>query len=87
MTNQSDEFFSGPVRLLPHPGGLTPAVTHGVVTVVQAAGVIALLVADQRLHLVVAEVTIPRAKTIVASAITIGVTETALEVQTIETAK
>ena len=61
--------------------------THGVVTVVQAAGVIALLVADQRLHLVVAEVTILRAKTIVASATTIGVTETALEVQTIGTVK
>ena len=54
---------------------------------VQAAGVIALLVVDQRLHLVVVEVTILRAKTIVASATTIGVTETALEVQTIGTAK
>ena len=61
--------------------------TLGVVTVVQAAGVIALLVVDQRLHLVVVEVTILRAKTIVASATTIGVTETALEVQTIGTAK
>ena len=54
---------------------------------VQAAGVIALLVADQRLHLVVVEVTILRAKTIVASATTIGVTETALEVQTTGIAK
>ena len=61
--------------------------THGVVTVVQAAGVIALLVADQHLHLVVVEATILLAKTIVASATTIGVTETALEAQTIEIAK
>lgn len=54
---------------------------------VQAAGVIALLVADQPLHLVVVEVIILPAKTIVASATTIGVTETALEVQTIGIAK
>ena len=61
--------------------------THGVVTVVQAVVVIALLVADQYLHPVVAEATIPRVKTIVASVTTTGVTETALEAQTIETAK
>ena len=79
---------SGPVRLLPHPGGLTPAVTHGVVTVVQAADVIALLVADQHPHLVVAEeATTPLAKTIVANATTIDVIENALEALTIEIAK
>lgn len=61
--------------------------THGVVTEVQAAGVIDLLVADQRLHLVVAEATILRAKTIAASATMIDVTEIAHEVQTTETAK
>ena len=61
--------------------------THGVVTVVQAVVVIALLVADQHLHLVVAEATILLAKTTVASATTIGVTETALEAQTIETVR
>lgn len=61
--------------------------THGVVTEVQAAGVIDLLVADQRLHLVVAEATILHAKTIAASATMIGVTETAHEVQMIETGK
>ena len=66
---------------------MTPAVTHGVVTVVQAAVVIALLVADQHLHLVVTEATTLLAKTIVASATTIGVTETALEVQTIGTVR
>ena len=46
-----------------------------------------LLVADQRLHLVVAEAITLLAKTIVVSVTMIGATETALEVQTIETAK
>lgn len=61
--------------------------THGVVTVVQAVVVIALLAADQHLHLDVAEATTLLAKTIVASATTIGATETALEAQTIETVR
>lgn len=87
FSSEANWLHSGPVRLLPHPGGLTPAVTHGVVTVVQAVVVIALLVAAQHLHLVVVEVTILLAKTIVANATTIGVTETALEAQTTETAK
>ena len=80
--------FSGPVRLLPHPGGLTLAVTHGVVTVVQAADVIALLVADQHPHLAEAEeATTLLAKTIVVNATTIDVIETVLEALTIEIAK
>lgn len=54
---------------------------------VQAVVVIDLLVADQHLHPVVAEATIPRVKTTVASVTTIDVTETALVAQTIETAR
>ena len=54
---------------------------------VQAVVVIALLVADHYLHLVEAEVIILLARMTAVSATTIGVTETALEVQTIETAK
>ena len=87
---RANKLDSGRAHHHQHPGvsilaAMIPAV--GEVSAVHPAVVIALLVVDPTPHPVVAAAITLHAKTIVASATTIGVTATALEALTTETAR